>query len=199
MYFPVPPHPDNEPDADGRPTPKPLPAISTAEEGDLRDVVGPNADFYLAFWQNTITRRDTSGGFNRAAFFLSFFWLGYRRMYWRAYALFGIIIAETVLEAVVFCGILGFKEPPGILVFIVAFTIAVACGANANRWYLAHARRVIAEVRDGNPPKRGDRDALATRGGTDFAGGVAVVFSCYAIVFILNSILESLLLLIPGK
>ncbi len=183
MYLPVPPRPDPDAEPDDAAAPKP---VSADEVEDLRAVVGPNADFYLRFWRNAATGRDGGTGFNRAAFFLSYFWLGYRRMYGQAFVLFGVILAEIVFEEVVFCGLLGWANPPAVLTPVVGFTLAVVCGARANRWYLAHARRVIAEVRKENPPQPGDRDALAARGGVDFAGAVAVVFLCFMAAFLIG-------------
>ena len=189
MYFPVPPRPD-----DGS---APAPAASTAEEEDLRAVVGPNAGFYLAAWRQTQTGRDSGTGFNRAAFFLGYLWLGYRRMYGRAFALFAIILAEMVAEEVLFCAVLGFARPPAILTPVVGFTLAVVCGACANRWYLAHARQVIADVHRGRPEDE-DRDELAARGGTSIGGAVAVLFGCIVAGMTIGVVVGGLHFLVVG-
>ena len=191
MFLPVPPRPD-----DGS-APTPLPAASAAEEEDLRAVVGPNAGFYLAAWRPTLTGR-TGTGFNRAAFFLSYFWLAYRRTYARAFALVAIILAEIVAEEVLFCFVLGFDQPPAILTPLVGFTLAVVCGASANRWYLAHARRVIAEVRREHP-NPDVRAELAARGGTSFGGAVAALFVCFVAAVALGAVVGGLQLLLAGS
>ena len=192
MYFPVPPRPDEDPAPDRRP------AASTAEEEDLRAVVGPNADFYLAAWRQTPTGRDGGTGFNRAAFFLGLLWLGYRRMYGRAFALFAVILAETVAEEVLFCFLLGFERPPAILAPFVGFSLAIVCGSFANRWYLAHVRRVIAEVHREHP-HLDDGVELAARGGTRFGGAVAVLFVCVAAALALGVFIGVLHFLVTGE
>lgn len=194
MYLPVPPRSDHGAEGD-----KSAPAVSADEEADLRAVVGPNADFYLRSWRAVPDRPDSWHGFNRAAFFLGFFWLGYRRMHARAFALFGIIVAEALLEEFVFCALLGWPEPPRLLGTAFGFTLALVCGARANRWYLAHVRRVIADLRQGEPPQPGDRELLAARGGTDFGGGVAVLFMCLLGMFALGVCLAALNVLLTGK
>ena len=190
MYFPVPPRPDDGSAA-------PAPAASTAEEEDLRAVVGPNAAFYLAAWRNTPTGRDGGTGFNRAAFFLGYLWLGYRRMYGRAVALFAVLLAEVVAEEVLFCALLGFARPPAILTPVVGFTLAVVCGACANRWYLAHARQVIADVRRGHP-EDGVRAELVARGGTSIGGAVAVLFGCVMAAMTIGIVVGGLHVLVTG-
>ncbi|MBP3955020.1 DUF2628 domain-containing protein [Gemmata sp. G18] len=185
MYLPVPPRPDPGAEPEGESAPRP---IAADEEEDLRAVVGPNAAFYLASWRKLSKRPDSGTGFNRAAFVLSYAWLGYRRMYRRAFVLFAIILAEVTLEEVVFCGLLGWPAPPPLLTPVVGFTVAVVCGARANRWYLAHVRQVIAEVRNGHPHRPGDRAALADRGGTDFAGALGVVALCFMAAFLIGTI-----------
>ena len=199
MFLPVPPRPDPEAKPTGAPVPKALTQAVADEEADLRAVVGPNADFYLASWRQAAAGRDGGFGFNRAAFFLSYFWLGYRRMYWPAVGLFAIMLAESLLEELVFCVLLGFERPPIILGLIVGFTLAVVCGACANRWYLAHVRQVISDVRRGNPDEPVDRAALRARGGTSFAGGLVVVALCLMSAFMLGATLAVLHLIVIGE
>src|SRR5262249_33070986 len=126
----------------------PVSPISTEQE--LRAVVGPNSDYYLEIWQPALSGQGRASGFNVAAFFLAGPWLGYRKMYKAVLILFGIILAATVLENVLF-GILKMQEPPlvmsALVRLVVALVVAIVTAVCSNGWYLSHAKRVIAEVR----------------------------------------------------
>ena len=59
---------------------------------------------------------------------------------------YSIILVESIVEEVLFVGVLGAKTAAG-LGQVVGFLAAIVCGAYGNRWYLSHARKVISNIR----------------------------------------------------
>jgi hypothetical protein len=150
-------------------------------EQELRAFVGRNANYYLRkFWPALKTRgpgydnvaiaglmvKQPKTGFNWVAFFLSGLWLPYRKMYLPTLLLFGVVLIESVLEEVVFVGILGKPEPPHDLARLVGFAVAIVCGCFGNQWYLYRARKVIADVRSQGLSAEEHLRELSKRGGT---------------------------------
>src|SRR5262249_21241091 len=123
----------------------PMTPIPTEEE--VRAFVGPNSGYYLNAWQPALSDQGRVSGFNVAAFFLSGLWLGHRQMYKAVFILFGIIMAEEVLEGLLFVGILKMQGSPCGMSFIVGLVVGIVTAEGGNGWYLSQAQRVIAEVR----------------------------------------------------
>jgi hypothetical protein len=160
--------------------------------------VGKNADYYLQSWQTAPEGMGGAGnraGFNWAAFFLSGFWLPYRKMYRAGAIFFGVLVLESILEEVVFIGILGKPEAPGLLGSLVGFIAAMICGGFGNAWYLSHTQKKIAEARNQELADDAYLQALAKRGGTSFAASLGFVVICSVVLFVLST-LSSLVLAI---
>jgi hypothetical protein len=144
-------------------------AIDTGEApliADLRALVGPNADYYLKKWAPLLQSARNTAGANWAAFFLSGFWLPYRKMYKLALVFYAFIIGESIAEEVVFISILGQPETPEWLNRVVGLVISIVCAAFGNQWYLSHAQRVISETRAEGLEGEALRERLSKRGGT---------------------------------
>lgn len=72
----------------------------TAKTEALRAYVGKNADYYFNKWQIE-TGEVKKDSWNWAAFFLGFFWLGYRKMYSVLFALVAIyLVTDVILYAI---------------------------------------------------------------------------------------------------
>jgi hypothetical protein len=138
----------------------------TPTEQELRAFVGPNARYYLKSWQPALSGEGGPTGFKWAAFFLPGLWLGYRKMYAAVFILYGLLLAETALEPVVFVGVLKMPDVPHGLWATVGLVTGVLIGTFGNGWYLARARRVIGEVRSLGLSEADHLKALAARGGT---------------------------------
>ena len=110
----------------------------------MRAFVGSNANYYLSKWARRLDDPSKSAGVNVAAFFLSLFWLPYRKMYGLATIFYGIIVAELMIEAFIEYG---GEEPPEALGRVVGLVISIVCLLNGNRWYLAYAQKKIAQAR----------------------------------------------------
>lgn len=71
-----------------------------AKTDALRAYVGKNADYYINKWQIE-TGEVKKDSWNWAAFFLGFFWLGYRKMYSVLFALVAVfLVTDVILYAI---------------------------------------------------------------------------------------------------
>src|SRR5262245_40673220 len=149
-------------------------------EQEVRAFVGRKADYYCRRWLPALAGQGVGQdqvavaglmlsqprtSFNWAAFLLSGLWLPYRKMYVPTFVFYGVILAESVLEEVLFVGALGMPEPPAALGHLVGLAAAIVCGSFGNRWYLSHARKVITEVRSQGRPEEEYLRVLSKRGG----------------------------------
>lgn len=172
-----------EPNDTGNPyaTPRAPSTIAKVEESqypeteELRAFVGPKADYYLKRWGPLIEGWGRGAGANWAAFFLSGLWFGYRKMYKATAILYGVILFETIAEEVLFVGLLELPEAPAIFSRLAGLAITVSCAGYGNRWYLAHAKRIISEIgmEDEDPEAR--LREIARRGGTS----ILASFGCF--------------------
>jgi hypothetical protein len=160
-------------------------------EQEIRAFAGPRADYYLEKWRLALARTGNATGFNWAAFFLSGLWLPYRKMYRATMVLYGIILLEIMLEEIVYVGILGKPEAPGILGSFVGLLAAIVCGGFGNAWYVSHAQKTIAEVRSQGLAEDAYFQALAKRGGTSAAaalGFLTVLFFAAVAIALLSEL-----------
>src|SRR5262245_32020425 len=109
MFFPIPPR--NESD-DAPPASAVIESLDPQEEREYRAFLGPNADYYLRRWFANPDGRVSGTGFNRAAFFFSFWWLGYRKMIRIGMILYCVLLTETILELLLFVNVLQMPRPP---------------------------------------------------------------------------------------
>jgi hypothetical protein len=176
-------------------------------DAEITAFAGRKASYYLSKWpvafkmtddrvgmsQVAIPQGGRARGFNWAAFFLSGLWLPYRKMYVAAGILYGIVLFESLVEEVVFVGILGRPEAPAALSRIVTVIVSIVCGSYGNQWYLSHTRRAVAEIRSQALPAEDYLQALSRRGGTNIAASlaffVAFVAAIFAIFFLLQFVL----------
>ena len=143
----------------------------------LRAFVGPRADVYLAKWHHLLMGGSGSAGFNWPAFLWSGLWIPYRKMYRVAAILYGTMIATTIGEDVLFV-LIGRGQIPPFLDSAIGLIAALVCGFGANRWYLAHARRVIAEVHSLGLQDSECLAEISRRGGTSIVAGFGL-FVCF--------------------
>ena len=159
--------------------------ISIEEKEEFRAFVGPNwADYYYGALRRILTGKGSGASFNWAAFFLTGFWLPYRKMYLATVIFYGIVFLEIILE----------DKTTGLLYFVVNLLIPVICGAYGNRWYLSHARRVIAVVRRRLLERDIFLQRLANRGGTSLVSAIGVPVMCMNVMVIVLVLLEKSIL-----
>ena len=117
----------------------------------MKAYVGKNTGYdYLYQWRNRSYR------FNWAAFFLTGFWIAYRKMYWQFLVLLGATIILSLIEQT-----LDISQA-----WISTLAISLVCGFYGNKWYHNHALRVVRKARLKEPQIDERINLLAKRGGT---------------------------------
>ncbi len=166
----------------------------TASEFDeLRCFVGNNANYYLRKWSSVLKSQGGTCGFNWAGFFLTVFWLAYRKMYLPAFLLFAIMTVESIGEELLFIWYLGYEETPNAVVLGVGLLIGTTVGFFGNAWYLAHARKAILEVRSRGLDEAMTRQTLSNRGGTHLLNALGLFLLYFIILFVVFLALDMLL------
>ena len=156
-------------------------AISIEEKEEFRAFVGPNwGDYYYGAFRRIVTGKGRGASFNPAAFVLAGFWLPYRKMYLATVILYGVGFLEIILEV----------KTPGLVYFGVNLLIFAICGAYGNRWYLSHAKRVIAVVGQRLLQRDIFLQTLANRGGTSLVSAIGVPIMCVNVMVIVLVVLE---------
>jgi hypothetical protein len=177
-------------------------------EQELIAFAGHNADYYLTKWRRALKTKGSGydqvavagliltlpkTGFNWAAFLLSGLWLPFRKMYVPALIFLGILLAESVLGEVLFVGVYNRLDLQTIFIQISGFVAAMLCGTFGNRWYLAHARREIADVRTKGLEEKEHLRMLSTRGGTSLLAALGFFVFFLVTYEILMGVLEQAL------
>jgi hypothetical protein len=158
-------------------------------EQEIHAFVGRSSDSYIRSWQPALSGMGPPRKFKAAAFWLSCLWVGYRKLYKVAAIIYGIILVETVLEIVIFEGVLGMQGAPGGLTGIVGILVALVCGTFGNSWYWTHTKQVIEEVRMMRLDEAEHLSELARRGGTSIWTAVGLFAIYLVLTFIVISIM----------
>ena len=170
-------------------------AIGIENTEEFRAFVGPNwAEFYQGAWTRILTGKGRGASFNWVAFGLPIFWLPYRKMYLNTVILYGILVLEAIFEDVYFIGIRGAAEHPRLVSFGVTLLVAAICGAYGNRWYLSHAKKVIAVLREQGLQRDVFLETLSNRGGRSLVSAIGVPILCIIIMAIVLLVLEETIL-----
>jgi hypothetical protein len=93
-------------------------------------------------------------------------------MYRATAIFFGVIFAESIIEQVLFVGILGEAEVPTVIDRVGNLVVSAICGAYGNAWYLSHTKKQITRLRSQGLPKDEYLDRLSRRGGTSLVASV---------------------------
>lgn len=164
-------------------------------EREYRAVIGRNADAVLLGWAPLRSGEQRRAKFNVAAFFFYNFWFGYRKMYQLTFILYGAIIAETLVEELLFVGVLNLEQSPPLFGLIIVLIIGVVCGREGNKWYLTHVQRIIDSVRLMGLEEDDHFAMLTRKGGASIATGlglsVLLVLGLLVIFLISAVIVES--------
>lgn len=118
--------------------------------------------------------------FNWAAFFLTGFWLAYRKMYNPAMIFFVIMLLGVLADHVnegrkeTFAGTFG-------------WVIGLVCGAGGNRWYLSHASSLVEQARGQDLTEAQTSELLARRGGTSVLSALIFLVIFFALSFAIIS------------
>lgn len=160
-------------------------AFPATQEFELRAFVGRKADYYLRKWAPRLNDSSAEAGMNWAAFFLTAFWLAYRKMYRATFIFYAVVIALAILQQVVFVGLLGSEAVPPVVGAVVNLMTAIVCGFFGNAWYLTHTQRAIATARSQGLEDEHLLFVLAQRGGTSLLAAFGLVFLGFVLIALL--------------
>ncbi|MDY0394424.1 zinc-ribbon domain-containing protein [Virgibacillus halophilus] len=123
---------------------------------EIANFVGPNALYYLRGWQKSSKKR---WQINFAALFLSFFWLGYRKIYkpiWIGACIYLLLMLSLAI------GGYSFNTPfildPANVLFTAGFHLLAALFGN--KWYEKYVMQHIAVIDRLDIPNGQKKDAL---------------------------------------
>jgi hypothetical protein len=141
----------------------------------LRAYVGPNADWYLAKWRES----DAAGGkniFGVAAFFVSAFWLIYRKDFQLG---FGILGGFLLLNILVVLGGAGGLQP---LVGLIGLGAAIFVGFTGIKRYRQQAEQAIARASSMQPDPNARFHILQQEGGTNMGAVLGALGGWFVIM-----------------
>jgi hypothetical protein len=106
-------------------------------EERLRAAIGPRADYYLRHW-GAMDAKGKSYDWNWAACLLNVFWFAYRKM-WAPMAAMGLVyvVASPLIDPT--------NRMLIKIVAVVLIGLSFVTGSYGNRFYRAHAARIVAE------------------------------------------------------
>lgn len=135
------------------------------------------AYYYIGRWHKLgrPLTAEPSGTFNWAAFFLTYVWMAYRKMYGNAIAVIGVdFLLTRLVEA---CGM------PSTASLGVSMGLCVVIGTYGSALYKRHVLRRLSEI----PPNLPDhlrRQAIKCEGGTSWIAACAFVALSIGWVFL---------------
>ncbi|MFS0864591.1 DUF2628 domain-containing protein [Fredinandcohnia sp. 179-A 10B2 NHS] len=144
---------------------------TTAEAISL--VVGENNEYYIRNWNRKIS-------WNWAGFFLSYAWLGYRKMYLHIVILLGTLLFINIIDMLLFRG--SFTLPS------FAFSASVMAGMMGNVLYKSHIQRQIKKADLIDTTERRKWEHLQESGGTSIGGVVFGLAAVAAYVYLSQSV-----------
>jgi type II secretory pathway pseudopilin PulG len=174
----------------GTALPKVLQTLSTSGAGQPSDVtnfykaiIGPkNQAYYLRHFQRFDAKGKAGITWHWPAFFVTFLWLLYRKM-WLHAMLEWLLPVIVIIPVVIIAATLG--EPGtyvAVLLYIAVVTLLPPLFANA--LYYRHCKKIIAESRVSSPDLQWQLGQLSGKGGT--SNGVMIFFLIFVFIAIIG-------------
>jgi hypothetical protein len=149
----------------------------TAERAHLlRTFVGQNHDYYLNKWHEMDAKRSQSS-FNVASFFLSAFWLIYRKMYAFGFGLLGGYLLLALVSS------LSSNVAISSLISLLTLGAALYIGFMGNGFYRKHAEAAVARSAT-YPDPNARMHMLHQQGGTHIGAALGALGGYMVIVFL---------------
>ncbi|MBH1509657.1 DUF4339 domain-containing protein [Stenotrophomonas maltophilia] len=154
------------------------PALALA--GDMAlyaAVVGGNFPIYRQRWRLDQGVAESAGTWHWPAFLIGLIWMMYRRMYRLAAIWAGTLVFFSIAEVLL-------DVPEGVSM-LITFVLNITAAVYANRWYLSHCQREIAQARvvaDDDEARL--HSELVARGGTSVPAAVGAIFFVLAMMFV---------------
>lgn len=138
--------------------------------------------YYIRKWSKGLN------SWNWAAFFFSFFWLGYRKMYRPIFSILGIFILLDIVVTVLGIDDTNFNN-------VIGFVVSCTLGITGNNFYRLHALKSIRELPESNTSDPELlKNEIQLRGGTSWKG----VFVALALFVVYLLIVMTILTFVPS-
>lgn len=146
---------------------------------DLMLFVDQKSDYYKNKWEKMELKKN-GFSFNAGAFFFTFFWLGYRKMYKLVF-----FISLAFLASDAFLYVVGYQYQLDSFIDPVDRAIGTATSAllgfYGNMLYKKHAKKKVLEIRDTTSHSSDRKIKLKKQGGRAFSG---VLISALIFIFV---------------
>lgn len=160
--------------------PRSAPASSLSRQDALQIFVGRNHGYFERKWKEAAQRKHQLS-WNRAAFFVGFGWMGYRKMYLYSWIFIGVVVAELIAELAI--GV------PSSITSSINLGIAIGFGLKGNAWYQQHVNRRVEQILASHAPEQA-RTELARQGGTNIGAAVGFVVALFVLLGMIGVIAE---------
>lgn len=145
--------------------------VTTAE----MKFIGNNYEYFNRKWK-TAEQKKSKQSWNWAAFFLTLFWMGYRKMYIYCWFYVGIIGVVTLSEYAF--GV------SGTLSNAVDVGLSFALGMQGNYLYKLHVQKKVRAITAMYTPEQADIE-LTRQGGTSIGAAIGFAVAALAIVYLI--------------
>ncbi|TVX96861.1 zinc-ribbon domain-containing protein [Cohnella terricola] len=136
------------------------PGLPNDPEDEAKVFVGRNADYYMRKWGGKASPgKDIS--WNWATFFLSYFWLGYRKQYGVLLLIVGIWLAIDVVDL---------SADLGLNNSSIGIALSAGFGVGGNAMYYRYMIKQIGKINRYPLDRTAKFKALADKGGTSWGG-----------------------------
>jgi uncharacterized Zn finger protein (UPF0148 family) len=151
-------------------------------DDELRQFVSENWDYYDKKWRKMNGRKNLVS-FNFAAFFLTFFWLGYRKMYKAVF-----IIAGFFLLSDIFLYLIGYQYDFNSFIDpvdrIIGMAVYITLGLYGNYFYKKHAEKQMYLINQTDADNREKEMSFQKKGGRGWLGVLLAVLIMACVYFI---------------
>jgi hypothetical protein len=167
-----------------------------SQEAMYKALIGPkNQEYYLNEFAKFDAAGKTSTSWHWPAFFVTFYWLLYRKMWPTAVLYYFTPTIAILIIAVlggVFGAIFGFSTSAGIFVCVLYLAYLVASfilpAMHANALYYKHCKKEIARITARKANKQKTIDELIYNGGTSWIAIIFIVFYIFCVIGLMASI-----------
>lgn len=137
------------------------------EETDMMRYIGANWPKYRDLWQETKGGSELKVSFSLAAFFLTTFWMLYRKLYAMAFATIGAMIA------------INFVAPK--YAWVVNLSICVAAGLYGKALVVQRGIKTVDRIKDMGLSGEAQARRIEKAGGTNWAAPISVLVVLFLI------------------
>ncbi|WP_299099626.1 DUF2628 domain-containing protein [uncultured Winogradskyella sp.] len=143
-----------------------------------------NADYYIEQMDKINTGKKFT--FNVAAFFLGIFWMAYRKMYIHIAIVFGIILAEMLIEEMLLgLGVISYAVYE-VIDFISMFIWSFLFATLSNGLYISKTKKDIRKILNENKDTIIQNEMIIKKGGVNSFAPIILLFIIIGLVTLSN-------------